>query len=741
MNSCSQLLEKVVAFHEKNFAKIDAGRKYLETHGITDANVWARFRIGYSDGSLLKALPRNSRMTEQLKAIGVLDGEGKETHISRVVAPISDIDGTIIDIVGVSIKDGTERRLANAHHGIFNVRTVKSHAEIIIVDGVLDVLSLEMAGIRNAIGIVDMEVNDELLDLLNESGVRKVTVMTNRECADFVKELSRWSQVSVFKLPDRRALNSLFLELGADGLRSFVADAVNHAKAVTRTPMPPARPATPTVAVKAIAGHALTSGLRSYQLLGVERGQRSLKATIRMEKSGRLHVDTIDLYNAKARRQLIQDVCVTFGERPDDITADIEKLLRQCEEMRAEVKDDTGNEPTTAVMSESETKEAIELGQSPDLIERILADFTKIGLVGEESNKLICYLAMTSRKMTEPLSVLVLSSSGAGKSALQDATLSLCPPEDLVKMTSVSAKALFYKEASSLKNKVLAVEEDTGADDASYAVRNLISSDSLIAEVAVRDAKTGRMTTMRNKVDGPVSVFSTSTNPNVDAETRSRFVVLGIDESKEQTRRILEAQRSKWGLDGLAGDVEAEHARRLHRNFQRLLKPLRIVNLHASDLKFGDDRLQARRNQPLALNIVAAVAFLRQMAKEIKVKDVNGNAIEYAEVDAVDLQTAGKLVDDLLHRSLDEMSMPSKALLEIIKRMLAARRSDGETGVIPTFTRRELREYSGWTQTRLRTHLLELVDYELVAVDSAGGKGRLQRHMLVTDYPPTVGGQ
>jgi cell division protein FtsW (lipid II flippase) len=40
---------------------------------------------------------------------------------------------------------------------------------------------------------------------------------------------------------------------------------------------------------------------------------------------------------------------------------------------------------------------------------------------------LVLYLAMTSRKLDDPLAVQVLSSSGSGKSHLQDAVLSLCP--------------------------------------------------------------------------------------------------------------------------------------------------------------------------------------------------------------------------------------------------------------------------------------------------------------------------
>ena len=82
-------------------------------------------------------------------------------------------------------------------------------------------------------------------------------------------------------------------------------------------------------------------------------------------------------------------------------------------------------------MSDADKAEALKLGRDPDLAGEILRDMEKLGLVGEETNKLIGYLVMTSRKMDDPLALLILSGSGAGKSHLQDAILSLCPDEDL----------------------------------------------------------------------------------------------------------------------------------------------------------------------------------------------------------------------------------------------------------------------------------------------------------------------
>jgi hypothetical protein len=42
--------------------------------------------------------------------------------------------------------------------------------------------------------------------------------------------------------------------------------------------------------------------------------------------------------------------------------------------------------------------------------------------------------------------------------------LQFVPPEELVKLTSLSGKALFYKEREALKHKVLSLEEGDGAE-------------------------------------------------------------------------------------------------------------------------------------------------------------------------------------------------------------------------------------------------------------------------------------
>ena len=77
-----------------------------------------------------------------------------------------------------------------------------------------------------------------------------------------------------------------------------------------------------------------------------------------------------------------------------------------------------GSQSQAVLVSDTDKAEALKLGRHPDLAGEILRDMEKLGLIGEATNKLIGYLVMTSRKMPDPLALLTLSGSGAGKSLL-----------------------------------------------------------------------------------------------------------------------------------------------------------------------------------------------------------------------------------------------------------------------------------------------------------------------------------
>ena len=247
---------------------------------------------------------------------------------------------------------------------------------------------------------------------------------------------------------------------------------------------------------------------RTYKLLSIQKKQNQLKVTLRIEVGKKLHIDSLNLYQSSHRNRLIQEICQTFHYPANTIREDFQQLLDAADTFQS------GSVITKPQeMTEQETQEALNFAKDPQLFDKILSDYKTLGSIGEEDNKLICYLTAVSRLLDKPLSVMVISSSGAGKSALVQQTLELLPCEDVLQLTSLSAKALFYKDEHSLNSKVLSLEEDAGGDNASYAIRQLISSSALTVETTIRDQLDGKIKTQINTVRCQTSVFITSTNP------------------------------------------------------------------------------------------------------------------------------------------------------------------------------------------------------------------------------------
>ena len=78
-------------------------------------------------------------------------------------------------------------------------------------------------------------------------------------------------------------------------------------------------------------------------------------------------------------------------------------------------------------------------------------------------------------------------------------------------------------------------------------------------------------------------IFLTTTAIEIDEELLNRCLVLTVDEDREQTRAIHRLQRERQTLEGLlARQRAAEHVLKVHRNAQRLLRPLLVVNPYAA---------------------------------------------------------------------------------------------------------------------------------------------------------------
>lgn len=363
----------------------------------------------------------------------------------------------------------------------------------------------------------------------------------------------------------------------------------------------------------------------------------------------------------------------------------------------------------------------MKLLSDPDLIDRILADFDACGLAGEETNKLLCYLACVSRRLKNPLALLIQSGSAAGKTTLMDAALGFVPAEDQVRFSAMTGQSLYYMGRQNLKHKILAISEEEGVAQASYALK-LLQSDGRLSIAAVgKDSGSGRQSTDTYEVEGPVMMFLTTTSEHPDPELQNRCLTLRVNESAAQTAQIHARQRSGY-LPGKAKRDSVE-IRRLHQNAQRLLAPLEVSMPWADQLTFRQDQTRMRRDNAKYLSLIASIALVHQHQRPLI--DTGGGNLA-VEATADDVALAKRLIAQTMGQSLDDLLPQTRQLLALIDDWVSqeAKRQNVDRSLV-RFSQRQLRETFGWSDRQVRHHLKRLVELEYVLAQCSGvGNGR-----------------
>ncbi len=539
------------------------------------------------------------------------------------------------------------------------------------------------------------------------------------------------------------------LPLAAAEEASIDAEADIDAESLQASPLPSAPPADGPLERKG-EDVVINIGDRRWRIRGMAKNLsfEQLKVNVLVAKdelsatldagarspAGAFHVDTLDLYSARHRAAYIKAASEELFIKEDIIKRDLGKILLKLEALQEQqIKNVVEPKKPKVTLGDKERSAALNLLQDPRLLDRILEDFARCGVVGEETNKLVGYVAAVSRKLEEPLAIVIQSSSAAGKTSLMEAVLAFLPEEERVKYSAMTGQSLFYMGEADLRHKVLAIVEEEGAERASYALKLLQSEGELTIASTGKDPQTGRLVTHEYRVEGPVMIFLTTTAIEIDEELLNRCLVLTVDEEREQTRAIHRLQRERQTLEGLLARREGEAIRKVQQDAQRLLRPILVANPYAKELTFLDDRTRTRRDHMKYLTLIRAITLLHQYQRPRKKVRHQGQLMPYIEVTLEDISVANRLAHEVLGRSLDELSPQTRRLLLRIDAMvneacqkLEMERSDYR------FSRREVREHTGLGNTQLHHHLDRLVELEYLVVHR-GGRGQQFEYELVYD--------
>jgi DNA primase catalytic core len=493
-----------------------------------------------------------------------------------------------------------------------------------------------------------------------------------------------------------------------------------------RHEMPSASPGPGSVTLAQSGEHwFLNLDGREYRVGSLEKtlGSDGLKIALRLKVGERFHLDTLDLAKDAERRRFVERAAEETALHAELLKRDVGRLLLAVEQAQAELAKPVEEIAPVVMLTEAERAEALTWLRAPDLVGRLRAAFRNAGLVGEENNTLVAYLAGVSRLLDRPLAIIVQSPSAAGKTTLMDAVLAFFPEEERIKYSAMTGQSLYYLGETNLKHKILAIVEEAGAEKASYALKLLQSEGELTIASTGKDPQTGRMETQEYHVEGPVMIMLTTTAIDLDEELQNRCLTLAVDDSPEQTARIHAAQRERRTLAGLVAKTQRVELLRVLKNAQRLLAPVEVLNPFAPALTFASGRTRNRRDHEKYLTLIDAIALLHQHQRPRGRYEVGGGSagkiVEYVEATLDDIALANELAPEVIGRSLDELPPQTRRLLDYVRAFVRARRAQSQAEKCAVvFTRRELHETCGWSFTQLRVHLDRLIEHEYLGVRS-----------------------
>ena len=781
-------LQQVIAFYHQTLKENSEVQNYLKQRGLDSVALIDHFKLGYANRTLGLHLPHKNRkagkqMRELLQETGLLRTSGHEHFNGSLVIPVIN-DNKIMEVYGRKLLGGRLRKgtpqhlyLPGEHLGVFNADGLIGE-EVILCESLIDALTFwrwDFKQVTCSYGTNGF--TDELLQCFKSKKIKRVLIAYDRDTAGneasdkLVKQLNK-NNIEAYRIlfpkntdaneyamqvqPAQKALSLVIRKAEPLGKVIHQINNPSVSSLVASTPLSTsAKDAIKTLEIEAspvpklprtdidlnITEHEinLTLGDRHYRIKGFKpessTSTDSLKINLMVKKGENFHLDKLDLYLSKQRQVFINQASVECGVEPAVIKTDLGKILLQLEGLQSPKTE----EPTLEKqLSNTERENALSLLKNKNLTKQILADFNSIGVVGEETNKLVGYLACVSRKLDKPLALMVQSTSAAGKSALMDAILNLMPENERVQYSAMTGQSLFYMGETNLKNKILAISEEEGAQNASYALKLLQSEGEVTIASTGKDDTSGDLVTKEYRVEGPVMLFMTTTAIDIDEELLNRCLVLTVNESREQTQAIHQAQRKSRTLEGLQGKLEKQQLTKLHRDAQQLLKSLAVINPYADQLTFLDDKTRTRRDHEKYLTLIDSIALLHQYQRNIKTipntgmgNDTEAEPIEYIEVQPSDIKLANKLAHEILGRSLDELPPQTRKLLKEIQQMVEVNcKAQSMAQKDYRFSRKTIRDMSQWSDGQLKIHCKRLEELEYLLVHR-GGRGIVIEYELL----------
>ena len=664
--------------------------------------------------SFKQSLPRSgkaldyvrARGLEQVKEIGYNSGSQSSQMKFCLVFPLKDSQNRITSFYGRSIlNDSDKRHYYSANRkGLYPGYPGPTTQTLILTEAVIDAATLlQIPEITGNLAILSLygtngltgehltaikqlsQLNEIILFLDGDEAGWKAT----EKHVETLHGLLPATAVSYVETPDDEDINSLYVNYDKEAILQLLDERVflfSTEKPIEKEK--PELPEQPIISQSKLNARnpeyivfetrgllfVLLGGLNLHQLDRMRVTVKISKACPAIDGDPQLNGyqsirHTVDLYNDDLTEKLISKASERLEVESKTLRAAFAELTEQLEQYRlSHLESLKTKTPEKRKLSPERIRQAIDYLKSPNLLERTNQDIGKTGVVGEETNRLLMYLVFTSRLRENPLHIISLGSSGSGKTYLQEKVSELVPQHDKLEVTILSENAFYYFGQKELKHKLVLIEDMDGAENVLYPLRELQTKRKISKTVPVKDNK-GNLRTITLQVEGPICLAGTTTKERLYEDNANRSLLIYLDSSPEHKEKIMEYQRKLSA--GKINTEQEQQAKELLRDVQSVLKPVKVRNPYAEQLKLPDYIFKPLRTNSHYLQFIEIVTFYHQYQRPLKtMADPEGSGhggTKYIETTIEDIEAANELLKDVLLAKSDELPRAVRDFFESLK--------------------------------------------------------------------------
>jgi len=439
----------------------------------------------------------------------------------------------------------------------------------------------------------------------------------------------------------------------------------------------------------------------------LDRLQISLMIEGNQNTSYSRYRNRLDLYENKQVERIAREAAEKLNGRADLIELDLHRLTDLLEDYRDSQMNNEQSGKPKIILDNTVTSQCKTFLGKPDLIQRFNDLIGKAGVVGEEGNRVFLFCIAASCKMPDTLHALIQGSSGSGKTHLLVKISNFIPDEDVKRFTRVTDSSFYNYGMYDLKNKLICLEDLDGMkEEAQLAFRELQSREMLSSSTTGQDEK-GNNRAFEKIVYGPIASMACTTKGEIYEDNMNRCFLIAVDETKEQTQRIIQYQNKK-----ASGKIDGEEEKKITefiQNCLRMLKPCQVVNPYADKVQLPEEAHKIRRLNDLYQSFVKQMTLMNQYRRK---KDQKGRLITEKE----DLQVAAEIMFDSIVLKIDELDGSLRLFYEQLKEYIKGK---GKSYESYSFGQREIRQALHISKSQLQRYIYDLLSLEYL--HNAGG--------------------